>query len=270
MVAKAFQVLSDPQKRQIFDQTGSDPDSRGGGIGGGGGGGMGGFPAGFAGARGTPFGGFQGAEISPEDLFNMFFSGGGMGGGGGGIFGDGAGFAFGGPGIRVHQFGGGPRVRRRTPQEPVADEEVQPASFTRMFWQLLPLILFFLLPLLNGLFGGDGGESLRGPKFSLERTPPYTAMRSTPNHNIPFWVNPSDIEGMAMRDVTKLGMRAEAAIINKYNAGCNREELLRQQEIQDAHGFFTTDRQAVKRAKEKVLPNCRKLEQLGLPRKRQF
>jgi len=264
VVAKAFQVLSDPQKRQIFDQTGSDPDSRGGG----GGGGTGGFPTGFAGARGTPFGGFQGADISPEDLFNMFFSGGGMGGPGGGIFGETGAF---GPGIRVHQFGGGPRMRRRAPRaEHAADEGAQPANFTRMFWQLLPLILFFLLPLLSGLFGGDGGESLRGPKFSLEKTPLHTSMRATPNHHIPFWVNPADIDGMTMRDVTKMGMRAEAAIINKYNVGCNREELMRHQEIQDAHGFFTTDREAIKRAKEKVLPNCKKLEQLGLPRKRQY
>ena len=54
-----------------------------------GGGGMNGFASG-------PFGGasFEG-EISPEELFNMFFGGGGMGGGpfGGGFGGPGGAFA---------------------------------------------------------------------------------------------------------------------------------------------------------------------------------
>lgn len=77
---------ADPQKRAIYDSSGGDPDSR-----------FGGRPSsqGFA---TSPFGngatGFDG-EISPEELFNMFFGG----GGGGGPFGPG----FGGGGL-----GGGP------------------------------------------------------------------------------------------------------------------------------------------------------------------
>lgn len=73
MVSKAFQVLSDPQKRAAFDRHGSDPESRFSGMSSGGGG----SPA-FARGPGMAFEG----ELSPEDLFNMFF-GGGMGGGGG-------------------------------------------------------------------------------------------------------------------------------------------------------------------------------------------
>lgn len=91
MVSKAFQILSDSQKRAIYDQSGGDPDSRFGGGGGGehdmgrhfnfGGPGMGGE-----------------GEISPEDLFNMFF--GGQMGGVGGVRGMGGGFGpFGGPGM---------------------------------------------------------------------------------------------------------------------------------------------------------------------------
>lgn len=88
MVSKAFQILSDPQKRAAFDQSGGDPDSRFGGMG------SPGTARAFAGGRQ-----FEG-EISPEDLFNMFF-GGGMGGQmGGGPFGGGP---FGGG-----PFGGGP------------------------------------------------------------------------------------------------------------------------------------------------------------------
>jgi DnaJ-class molecular chaperone len=79
VVSKAFQILSDPQKRAAFDQSGGDPDSRFSGMA------SPGAARGFAGGRQ-----FEG-EISPEDLFNMFF-GGGMGGQmGGGPFGGGPG-----------------------------------------------------------------------------------------------------------------------------------------------------------------------------------
>ena len=203
VVSKAFQVLSDPQKRQIFDQTGADPDSRGGGGGGGGGGGF---------AGGNPFaaGGQRGPEVSAEEIFNMFFGGmggagmGGMGGMGGGLndfFGDAPTFQFG-PGIRVQQFGGGgPRMRRRQPAAAAEGEEEAPVqNLTRIFWQLAPLILFFLLPMLSGLFGGDGSAASSGPKFSMEPNGLYTQQRFTPAHNVPFYVNPKEVEKTSVTD----------------------------------------------------------------------
>lgn len=83
MVSRAFQVLSDPDKKAKFDRFGGDPDSR--------------FP-GASSAGASPFSNFarsQGAqrqgpmweeEISPEEMFRQFFSGG-MGGFGGGTSG---------------------------------------------------------------------------------------------------------------------------------------------------------------------------------------
>ena len=70
MVSRAFQILSDADKKSRYDQYGGDPDSR--------------FSSSSAGAS-SPFagfarsqgrGGFYESEISPEDLFNQFFSGG--------------------------------------------------------------------------------------------------------------------------------------------------------------------------------------------------
>jgi len=86
MVSRAFQILSDADKKAKYDRFGGDPDSRFGG--GGGGGGASGSP--FEGFARSSGGGGRGPmfeeEISPEELFNRFF-GGGLGGGFGGPFG---------------------------------------------------------------------------------------------------------------------------------------------------------------------------------------
>jgi DnaJ family protein B protein 12 len=83
VVSRAFQILSDEDKKSKYDKFGGDPDSRfqpgpsaasGGSPFSGFGGGGGGFPRGGA--------GFD-EEISAEEMFNRFFNGGfgGMGGG---------------------------------------------------------------------------------------------------------------------------------------------------------------------------------------------
>ena len=65
-------MLSDPDKRAAFDRHGDDPDSRTAGMDG----------AGFPGMRAYGGGGMYADEMSPDELFNMFFGGGGFGGGG--------------------------------------------------------------------------------------------------------------------------------------------------------------------------------------------
>jgi len=78
MVARAFAVLSDSDKKAKFDRFGGDPDSR---FQGASASSASPFSGGGATRRG-PGGGMFEEEISPEDLFRQFFGGGGMGGGG--------------------------------------------------------------------------------------------------------------------------------------------------------------------------------------------
>lgn len=88
VVSRAFQILSDPDKKAKYDRFGGDPESRFGAGGGGGPSAPSASPfGGFAQRAGPRQNGMWEEEISPEDLFRQFFGGGGMGGPFGGAFG---------------------------------------------------------------------------------------------------------------------------------------------------------------------------------------
>lgn len=185
VVSKAFQVLSDSNKRAIYDQTGGDPDSRGGGGGGGGGFTRGPSAAGFQG------GGFGGEEISPEDLFRMFFGQGGgafggspFGGGpfGGGPFG-GTSFQFYGPGgVRMGSMGGG--VPRRA-----AGQGQQQQNPTSIWLQVAPLLFLFAFSLLSQLPSFFGSSAPAPPNFSFDKTNHFSVPRSTAS-GVRYFVSP--------------------------------------------------------------------------------
>ena len=75
MVSRAFQILSDSDKKAKYDRFGGDPDNRFGGA---------------SEAPSSPFSGFARSpagggrmyeeEMTADELFNRFFGGGGMGG----------------------------------------------------------------------------------------------------------------------------------------------------------------------------------------------
>ena len=96
-IQQAYDTLSDPKKREMYDQFGSDYDKMGGG---------GGNPFGGAGGGGgNPFGGPGGIDLS------SIFGGGGGGAGGGGSFED-----------MFRQMGGG---GRGGPQAPAKGSDVE-------------------------------------------------------------------------------------------------------------------------------------------------
>ncbi|KIX94478.1 uncharacterized protein Z520_09864 [Fonsecaea multimorphosa CBS 102226] len=258
MVSRAFQILSDADKKSRYDQFGGDPDNR--------------FSSsGAAGAGASPFSGFARSpgrgpmyedEISPEELFNRFF-GGGMGPG----FQFGAGFGGpqfvfnmgGGPGFTVHRMGGTrPRGRPRD-----AQSETAPTGLSALT-QLLPLLLLFVLPLLSSLFTGSSNS---GPHVRYDSpVPPNTMHRVTPRYHIDYFLNPAEVEGYTSRQFSSLDQRAEVDYVSTLKYQCESEVQRQRHEINEATGLFFTDENRLKRARDMAMPGCRRLDELKVNR----
>lgn len=260
MVSRAFQVLSDSDKKSKYDKFGGDPESR---FGGGGASASGASPfSGFAQQRrgGGPM--FE-EEISPEELFRQFFGGGGGFGGMGGPFGGGMGgpgFVFnmgGGPGIRVHQFGGNrPRAR------PHNHEQQQPQSMFQALQGLLPLLLLFILPLLSSLFSGSGTPS--GPQMRFDAAvPPHTHQHTSHKLQVPYWVNPTEVSDYTPKKWRELDKVAEGKFVGHLSNECQWEQNQRRRLAEEAQGFFFTDHVKLERARRMEMPSCTKLKGMG-------
>jgi DnaJ family protein B protein 12 len=206
-------------------------------------------------------------EISPDELFNMFF-GGGLGGGGfnagisefksfltSGQFGA----QFGGPGIRVHTFGGG------RPRRPQARQAQEPAGNNSVFYQLLPVLMLLAITIIPTLFSGFSLPT-PPPSFVFETPkPPYTLQRLTPQHSIPYFVNPSDVSSLSNSKLRQLDQKAEITFVRGLRDQCQFEYDTRQQKLADAQGWFgqIADKEAWEAARTMRLGSCDRLRGMG-------
>ena len=150
------------------------------------------------------------------------------------------------------------RTRRTAPQTPAA-----PLDPKKIFWQLLPLIFLFLLPMLSGLWGG--GDAM--PKFSMNYKPPFTEVRQTQRYDIPYYADPKVTRGMGKEEATQWDKTVEAKIIAEWNHGCRLERNEQERRIQDAIGIIYTDHERLRRAKSMPLPSCAKLNEAEVRRR---
>ncbi|OAA55841.1 er associated chaperone [Niveomyces insectorum RCEF 264] len=281
MVSRAFGVLGDKDKRAKYDRFGTDPDSRfggGGGGGGGGDGGGGGMHNPFARARGGG-GDPWGEEMSPEEMFRQFFGGGGFGPFGG--FDTGPQFVFnmgGGPGIRVHQFGGArPRTRPRNTaaggQDPRQQQQDQNAGVLSTFISLLPVLILFVLPLLSSLFSGGGedyGSVGSMPKMVFDApVPPYTVGRQTAGKSAEYFVRPEDLKVLEAtpHKLAQLDNYAGVMLVRATQMQCEAE-LKHKQALEDAaRGWLFQDPEKMEVANSYETKACKRLDALNKKKK---
>ncbi|KAJ7170503.1 hypothetical protein C8R43DRAFT_1059863 [Mycena crocata] len=282
LVSKAFQVLSDPQKRSIFDRSGSDPEDRSSGM-----------PSRTSGFQSFGGGGSEG-ELSPEDLFNMFFGGGGAGGFGngfgGGGFGGGPVFTttFGPGGFRATRMGGG-----GTRQQQGGNAEQRSTLV-----QLLPLLLLFGFSLLSALPNLFTTPPVPEPRFAWTSTSRYKTGRQTGGLRVNYYVDANEVmrhptigaelarEGIdwrtltAVKDspenrqhqpgpaLTRFESNVDKAYTQKLYSECQagHDRKVRAKEAEVGVFGFGTDWKKVERIEAEVVPSCEELKRLGLLR----
>ncbi|KAI1317263.1 hypothetical protein EDD11_008750 [Mortierella claussenii] len=271
IVSKAFTVLSDPQKRAIFDQHGPE-DGRSSGVnydraspmgqGFGGGGGMNGF----------------GEEISPEELFNMFFGGGNFGGSFHSA-------TFAGPGFGTRQF----RTRTQQTQQRQQRQQGQAGgggggvagtSGLSSLIQILPLILLFIISMAsNFMFDSDSTSSYNSSPaasdFSLGAHGSYQSARFTSAHHVPYFVNErkfrntfmrpgedvldlgKSINGVKVRQIlTELEKNVERNYLKHMEVECLNEKKKKEVAHNRAMGFFGPNKKMWEAAQRMTTPSC--------------
>ena len=164
---------------------------------------------------------------------------------------------FGGPGIRVHTFGGGPRVRRQQAQN------VQPRGNT--FYQILPILILLAFTIVPSLFFSST-PSPPSPSFVFENAkPPFTLKRFTARHSVPYYLDPSAVSTWTTSKLRQLDQKAEVAFVSGLRDQCQLEYDHQQQKLADAQGWFgqIRDQKAWDEARNMRLRSCDRLREIG-------
>ncbi|NP_001080644.1 dnaJ homolog subfamily B member 14 [Xenopus laevis] len=219
-IGNAYAVLSNPEKRKQYDLTGSEDNvqnnHRNGGFD---------YHRGFE------------ADITPEDLFNMFFGGG-----------------F--PSGSVHTFSNG-RTRYSHHQHHHhsghdREEERADGGFS-MFIQLMPIIVLILVSLLSQLM-------VSNPPYSLYPRSGQTIKRVTENLQISYYVSKdfkSEYNGMLLQ---KLEKNIEEDYVANVRNNCWRERQ-QKQDLLHAAKVYRDERLRMK-AESISMENCKELNRL--------
>jgi len=242
--------LIDADKRRAFDASGLDPDNR-----------TASQPSGQSQFSASQFE----SEISPEELFEMFF--GRMGGGmRGTTFSAGPGLHF-----RVHQ----PNVRYRQPshrtheqvlheqrrheqmrRQRAAEVPVEEVSL-RPFLTLLAILFFSLL---TSLFSAWDPPV---PRFALARQHPYIQPMRTSTRNVPYYVDPDnfpfvnrDLDSGDRRRLREVETQVEQSYLRNLQTRCQYEMQLKRERLQEARGFWGVDSEALREANEMRMEAC--------------
>ncbi|KAF9342857.1 hypothetical protein BGX26_006707 [Mortierella sp. AD094] len=239
---------------------------------------------GFGGGGMNGMNGF-GEEISPEELFNMFFGGGGFGGGS---------FhsaTFAGPGFgsrrqfRTHTQHTQHRQHRQHPQQQAHGEDnTGGGSSLSSLIQILPLLLLFFMSFGSSFFSESdpsrqGNTSPIASDFSLGAHGSYQLPRFTSAHYVPYFVNerkyrsiftkPGEdvldpdrvVNGVNVQQILQqLETNVEIAYQRHMTAECVNEKKRKELARSRAVGFFGPDKKLMQAADALPTPSCDALE----------
>jgi len=202
-ISTAFDTLTDPQKRDIYDQYGHDSDA----VNNAGAGGHGGFP----------FRGGGGRDVSPEEIFNMFFQG--AGPGFQAHFGRGGFNTF-----HFNGFDGQERRNRRQQQQQQQQQQGQP-NILQQLLQFLPIIIMLVMTFSN--YSGNYNQPLY--TFVPQGAYQHERFTSSPgiSNDIKYYVNNEFLKQYPRKDTStyrKIEKEIEIDYKHHLQQKCNSEK----------------------------------------------
>ncbi|XP_008206442.3 dnaJ homolog subfamily B member 12 isoform X2 [Nasonia vitripennis] len=215
-IGNAVAVLTDTEKRKQYDLYGSDEDR-------------------ISSSRTTHTHynytrGFE-ADITAEELFNMFFGG------------------F--PQQEFYMRRGGGRWMRQNEAQAQHAHSQQANGYTT-FLQMLPVLLLIVLTMMSSFFISD-------PIYSLHHSSKYSVHRVTQNLKVPYYVKENfhtEYEG----NLRRLEHSVEEEYMNFLRHSCYRERNYRESMMWKARSFG--DQEQFQRARNIETPSCKKLQEM--------
>ncbi|KAG9347070.1 hypothetical protein AGOR_G00233360 [Albula goreensis] len=220
-IGNAYAVLSNPEKRKQYDLTGGeDPVGQGHSHGG------------FDYHRG-----FE-ADITPEDLFNMFFGGG-----------------F--PSTAAHTYSNGrARYSHQHPNHTRRERREERDGGFSMFIQLMPILVLILVSILSHLM-------VSTPPYSLYPRPStgQNIKRQTENLHVNYYVTrdfKSEFKGLELKKIEK---EVEEDYISNVRNNCWKERQTKT-DLMYAARVYRDDRLR-RKAELMTMDNCKELDRLN-------
>uniref|UniRef100_A0A3Q2PM61 DnaJ (Hsp40) homolog, subfamily C, member 18 n=1 Tax=Fundulus heteroclitus TaxID=8078 RepID=A0A3Q2PM61_FUNHE len=235
-IGNAYAVLSNPEKRQQYDQCGDQcPTSN--------------VPHHPGHSRPAHYRSFYRdfeADISPEELFNIFF---------GGRFPTGNVHVYTNQGASYSQFYQPRRRRAHERREEVVVEENQSQNTFTALLQLLPVLVLILISVFTQMMATN-------PPYSLFYKPAMglVVSRETQHMGVPYYVDKGfqkEYRGAALEELEKT---IESDYIEHLQSSCWKEK---QQKSDLANlGQLYRDERLKQKAESMRLDNCEKLQRL--------
>ncbi|BFZ02916.1 hypothetical protein BsWGS_05955 [Bradybaena similaris] len=211
-IGKAYSILSDKEKRRQYDLYGPEMQ-----------------PSRLTRDHEEYSHGYEG-DISPEELFNMFFGGGGFTSG------------------NVHrQHHHHPRRTFFTYREPQQSE-----SGLTLFFQLAPILLLVVLSMLSSFLVSD-------PVFSLQKTDKYRVERKTSSMHLTYFVK-DDFRVEFASDLRRIERAVEEEYIGQLRTNCFRERNYKENMMWRARNYG--DAKLYQKALDMATPSCDNLQKV--------
>ncbi|KAK7112523.1 dnaJ homolog subfamily B member 14-like [Littorina saxatilis] len=214
-IGNAYSVLSDADKRRKYDVYGPELQQ--------------------ASQQTSDYthGGFEG-DITPEELFNMFFGGG-----------------FPSGNVNRHRHTHNQRSHYYTYSYGGREQQNSESSLTLLL-QLAPILLLILLSLLSSFLVSD-------PVFSLQRTQKYLVQRETYNLKVPYFVK-EDFRIEYKNELRRIERMVEEEYISQLRSNCWRERTYKENMLWRAKNYG--DARLYQQAIEIKTPSCDKIQQI--------